>query len=62
VYVAVWTSHVVCVAMLFIYVALFCVASGCEAFRKSCLLAQEPEDVTVGLVVGKGYDEQLRHL
>ena len=31
-----------------------CVVRGCEAFRKSCLLAQEPEDVTVGLVVGKG--------
>ena len=27
---------------------------GCEAFSESCLKALEPEDVTVGLVIGKG--------
>ena len=26
---------------------------GCEAFSKSCQKALEPEDVTVGLVIGK---------
>ena len=27
--------------------------SGCRAFSESCSKAQEPEDVTVGLIVGE---------
>ncbi len=34
-----------------VYCLCFC--SGCDAFRKSCAKAGEPEDVTVGLIIGK---------
>ena len=29
------------------------ICSGCRAFSESCSKAQEPEDVTVGLIVGE---------
>ena len=44
-----------CVACIYCIYWLYCFSSfrGCDAFSDSCQKALEPEDVTVGLVIGK---------
>ena len=33
----------------------FCMCRGSEAFGNSCAKTMEPEDVTMGIIVGKSY-------
>ena len=48
-----WLLGAVTTMYVWLDIVLLSSCSGCEAFSKSCQKALEPEDVTVGLVIGK---------
>ena len=52
-----WRSHTSCECSVLEFKSVHhchrLVCSGCEAFGESCSKAQEPEDVTVGLIIGE---------